>query len=133
MPVSLRDFAANVFPCGEHLVEAKPLTLDTPIYPQDSLTQQRKNLTNSLENNLPLDIATQFMENHIVPAQAKNDALNLISTTQYNRQRRDLDLGQTNDNSVQFSDERIPEYEGGTYEKDEGVYNRPDEWLSPNP
>lgn len=133
IPVSLRDFTVNCFPCGEQLALASPLTPDTPIYPQDSLNQQRKNLTNSLENNLTSEIANDFLENHIVPASAKNEALNLISTAQFNRQRRDLDLGQTNDNSVQFADEKAPQYEGGSYEKDEGIYNRKDEWLSPSP
>lgn len=133
IPVNLRDFSENCFPCGERLVAALPLTEDTPVYPQDSLNQQRKNLTHSVENNLTSEIAKEFLENHIVPAVAKNEALNLISTAQFNRQRRDLDLGQTNDNSVRFSDDIAPKYEGGTYEFDEGVYNRQDEWLSPNP
>lgn len=129
IPVSLRDFVDSCFPCGEQLVEASPLTQHTEIYPQDSLNQQRKNLVHSLENNLPLDISDEFMKNHIVPASAKNDALNVIATAQFNRQRRDLDLGYTKNSDVTFSDGNIPVYEGGTYQHDEGIYNRKDEWL----
>lgn len=133
IPVSLRDFTGSTFPCGDKLVTAEPLMPDTPIFPQDCLSQQRKNLTASLENNLPLEIANDFMDNHIVPVQAKNDALSLISTQAFNRQRRDLDLGNTNENSVRFGEGPDStagvEFDANNAEN----YNKSDEWLSPSP
>lgn len=133
IPISLRDFTDSAYPCGDQLVTAEPLMPDTPIFPQDCLSQQRKNLTASLENNLPLELANDFMDNHIVPDQSKNDALSLISTQAFNRQRRDLDLGNTNENSVRFGEGPDSTAEEKFFDVDNAEnYNKPDEWLSPS-
>lgn len=132
-PVSLRDFTGSAYPCGDQLVVAEPLMSDTPIFPQDCLSQQRKNLTASLENNLSSDLANEFMDNHIVPDEAKNSALGLISTQAFARQRRDLDLGNTNDNSVRFGNDQENAADNDFDANNSDNYNKPDEWLSPTP
>ncbi|HFG7030451.1 TPA: hypothetical protein ACGIK9_002936 [Acinetobacter baumannii] len=126
VPVSLKDFMNHIVPCGAQLSQANVLSEEMDIFPQESLNQQRKNLTASLENMLPNDLASDFMNYHIVPIQARNDTLSLIATTEFNKQKKSvLEKNLGIESNVEFTDEKVDIYSNDMTK----VYNQEDSWL----